>query len=55
MSADNGNTMNILKLLFALFILSSLSFAARAEIQDQGLSSIMDIIDKAIAELNQKV
>ena len=47
--------MNILKLLFALFILSSLSFAARAEIQDQGLSSIMDIIDKAIAELNQKV
>ncbi len=55
MSADNGNTMNILKLLFALFILSSLSFAARAEIKDQGLSSIMDIIDKAIAELNQKV
>ena len=46
--------MNILKLLFALFVLSSLSFAARAEIQDQGLSSIMDIIDKAIAELNQK-
>ena len=55
MSADNGNTMNILKLLFALFILSSLSFTARAEIQDQGLSSIMDIIDKAIAELNQEV
>jgi predicted secreted protein len=54
MSADNGNTMNILKLLFALFILASLSFAARAEIQDQGLSSIMDIIDKAIAELNQE-
>lgn len=47
--------MNIRKLLFALFILSSLSFAARAEIQDQGLSSIMDIIDKAIVELNQKV
>jgi len=47
--------MNILKLLFALFIFSSLSFATRAEIQDQGLSSIMDIIDKAIAELNQKV
>jgi predicted secreted protein len=55
MSADNGNTMNILKLLFALFILASLSFAARAEIQDQGLSSIMDIIDKAIAELNREV
>jgi predicted secreted protein len=47
--------MNILKLLFAVFILTSLSFAARAEIQDQGLSSIMDIIDKAIAELNQQV
>jgi len=55
MSADNGNTMNIQKLLFALFMLSSPSFAARAEVQDQGLSSIMDIIDKAIAELNQKV
>ena len=47
--------MNILKLLFALFMLSSPSFAARAEVQDQGLSSIMDIIDKAITELNQKV
>ncbi|MGB5329328.1 MAG: hypothetical protein WBO58_13990 [Gammaproteobacteria bacterium] len=47
--------MNIQKLLFALFILASLSFAARAEIRDQGLSSIMDIIDKAIAELNQEV
>ena len=47
--------MKIQKLLFALFILSSLSFTARAEIQDQGLQSIMDIIDKAIAELNQKV
>ena len=46
--------MKILKLLFALLILSSLLFAARAEIQDQGLQSIMDIIDKAIAELNQK-
>ena len=55
MSADNGNTMKILKLLFALLMLSSLSFAARAEIQDQGLRSIMDIIDKAIVELNQKV
>ncbi len=28
---------------------------ARAELQDQGLSSIMDIIDKAIAEYQQKV
>jgi predicted secreted protein len=46
--------MKILKLLFALLILSSLSMVARAEIQDQGLQSIMDIIDKAIVELNQK-
>ena len=47
--------MKILKLLFALLMLSSLSFTLRAEIQDQGLRSIMDIIDKAIAELNLKV
>jgi len=47
--------MKILKLLFALLMLSSLSFTAHAEIRDQGLRSIMDIIDKAIAELNQKV
>ena len=47
--------MKILKLLFALLILASLSFTARAEIQDQGLQSIMDIIDKAIVELNQQV
>jgi hypothetical protein len=47
--------MKILKLLFALLMLSSLSFTAHAEIRDQGLQSIMDIIDKAIAELNQKV
>jgi hypothetical protein len=47
--------MKILKLLFALLCLSSVSLAAHAEIQDQGLQSIMDIIDKAIAELNQKV
>ena len=47
--------MKILKLLFALLMLSSVSLAARAEVQDQGLQSIMDIIDKAIAELNQKV
>jgi len=36
-------------------MLSSLSFTAHAEIRDQGLQSIMDIIDKAIAELNLKV
>ncbi len=47
--------MKILKLLFALLMLSSLSFTAHAEIRDQGLQSIMDIIDKAIAELNLKV
>ena len=47
--------MKILKLLFALLMLSSVSMAARAEVQDQGLQSIMDIIDKAIAELNLKV
>jgi predicted secreted protein len=37
-----------------LFILSSLSFSARAELLDQGLNSIMVIIDKAIAELSQQ-
>jgi predicted secreted protein len=47
--------MKILKLLFALLLLASLSFAARAEIQDQGLQSIIDIIEKAIVELNQQV
>ncbi len=46
--------MNIQKLLLAFFIFSSLSLAVRAEIQDQGLSSTMAIIDKAIAGLNQK-
>lgn len=46
--------MKFLKLLFALIILSSLSLNSRAELQDQGLSSIMDIIDKAIAELTQQ-
>ena len=55
MSADNGNTMKILKLLFALLFIGSLLLTARAEIRDQGLQSIMDIIDKAIGELNQKV
>ena len=55
MSADNDNTMKILNLLFVLLLLSSLSVTARAEVKDQGLQSIMDIIDKAIAELNQQV
>ncbi len=46
--------MKSLKLLLVLFILSSLSFSARAELLDQGLNSIMVIIDKAIDELGQQ-
>ena len=46
--------MKSLKLLLALFIISSLSFSSRAALLDQGLSSIMDIIDKAIVELQQQ-
>ena len=46
--------MKFLKLLLALFILSGLSFASRAELLDQGLNSVMEIIDKAIEELNQE-
>ena len=46
--------MKSLKLLLVLFILSSLSFSARAELLDQGLNSIMVIIDEAIAELSQQ-
>ena len=46
--------MKFLKLLFVLLALLSLAPGARAELKDQGLSSIMDIIDKAIAELNQQ-
>jgi len=46
--------MKSLKLLFVLLALLSLASGARAELKDQGLSSIMDIIDKAIAELNQQ-
>lgn len=46
--------MKTLKLLLVLFILSSLSFSARAELLDQGLNSIMKIIDKAIVELGQQ-
>ena len=46
--------MKSLKLLLVLFILSSLSFSDRAELLDQGLNSIMVIIDKAIAELSQQ-
>jgi hypothetical protein len=46
--------MKNMKLLLLLLALSSLAFAVRAEMQDQGLKSIMDIIDKAISELNQQ-
>lgn len=46
--------MKSLKLLLVLFFLSSLSFSARAELLDQGLNSIMVIIDKAIDELSQQ-
>ncbi|MBT8435387.1 MAG: hypothetical protein KJN95_12010 [Gammaproteobacteria bacterium] len=46
--------MKSLKLLLLLFILSSLSFSARAELLDQGLNSIMVIIDKAIDEISQQ-
>ena len=41
-------------LLFVLLTVASLASAVRAELQDQGLKSIMDIIDKAIIELNQQ-
>lgn len=46
--------MKFLKMLSALIVLSSLPFCAPAELQDQGLNSIMEIIDKAITELNEK-
>jgi predicted secreted protein len=46
--------MKNIKLLFVLLALSGLTFGANAELKDQGLSSIMDIIDKAISELNQQ-
>ncbi len=46
--------MKFLKLLPVFAILSALSFGLRAELQDQGLASIMGIIDKAIAELNEQ-
>ena len=43
-----------MKLLLVLLALSSLATGARAEMQDQGLKSIMDIIDKAISELTEQ-
>ena len=47
--------MKSLKLLLTFFLLSTLSFSGRAEMLDQGLNSIMEIIDKAIAEFNQQL
>ncbi len=46
--------MKSLKLLLALPILLGLAFTSRAELQDQGLNSIMQIIDRAITDLNQQ-
>ena len=45
------------RLKFALIVLctlSALSFSSHAELQDQGLHSIMQIIDKAIEEIGNK-
>ena len=45
--------MKSLRLLFILLLLGSFLLTARAEMKDQGLSSIMGIIDKAIVNLNE--
>jgi len=46
--------MKSLKILLTLIFLFALPTAGRAELLDQGLNSIMEIIDKAIAELEQQ-
>ena len=46
--------MKSFKFMFTIILLYALSFAGRAELLDQGLNSIMEIIDKAITELNQQ-
>jgi hypothetical protein len=46
--------MKFIKLLFVIIAMSGLASGVRAELQDQGLKSIMDIIDKAIGELGQQ-
>ena len=46
--------MKFIKLLFVIIAMFGLASGARAELQDQGLKSIMDIIDKAIGELAQQ-
>jgi predicted secreted protein len=47
--------MKNIKLLFVFLALSGFACGAQAELRDQGLKSVMDIIDKAIDELNQQV
>jgi len=41
--------------LFVFLIASMLTFSSQAELRDQGLNSIMEIIDKAIVEINNPV
>jgi predicted secreted protein len=47
--------MNRLKLLPLICLLAMFCGGAAAELRDQGLNSIMEIIDKAIAELNREL
>ncbi len=46
--------MKNIKLLFVFLSLTGFVCGAQAELRDQGLKSVMDIIDKAISELNQQ-
>jgi predicted secreted protein len=46
--------MKNIKLLFVFLTLAGFACGAQAELRDQGLKSVMDIIDKAISELNQQ-
>jgi predicted secreted protein len=45
---------SLISALIVLCALSALSFSGHAELQDQGLNSIMQIIDKAIEEIGNK-
>jgi predicted secreted protein len=47
--------MKSLKLLLTLFLVFSFTPGVQAELKDQGLSSIMEIIDRAIDNLNAPV
>jgi hypothetical protein len=52
---STGKPMSVLKTaLIALCTLSVLSFTSHAELQDQGLNSILQIMDKAIADIVKK-